>query len=82
MDVRNHHHWPRARGNRPDLRRAGILTALAAVLADIGARGITRVFNLGDYVGKGHHGREVIDLCRDRCEVNLLGNCHDFSRSR
>ena len=56
----------------------GNLTALEAVLADIDARGITRVFNLGDYVGKGPRGREVVELCRERCEVNLLGNWDDF----
>ncbi|MEV0647134.1 metallophosphoesterase family protein [Phytomonospora sp. NPDC050363] len=56
----------------------GNLTALEAVLADIGARGITRIFNLGDYVGKGPRGREVIDVCRERCEVNILGNWDDF----
>jgi predicted phosphodiesterase len=56
----------------------GNLTALDAVLADIDARGITRIFNLGDYVGKGPRGREAIDLCRERCEVNLLGNWDDF----
>ena len=43
----------------------GNLTALEAVLADIDARGITRIFNLGDYVGKGPRGREVVDLCRE-----------------
>ena len=37
----------------------GNLTALQAVLADIDARGITRIFNLGDYVGKGPRGSEV-----------------------
>jgi predicted phosphodiesterase len=56
----------------------GNLTALEAVLADIDARGIARIFNLGDYVGKGPRGREVVDLCRERCEVNLLGNWDDF----
>ena len=35
----------------------GNLTALEAVLADIDARGIGRIFNLGDYVGKGPRGR-------------------------
>jgi hypothetical protein len=55
----------------------GNLTALEAVLDDIDARGITRIFNLGDYVGKGPRGREVIDACRQRCEVNLLGNWDD-----
>ena len=56
----------------------GNLTALEAVLADIDSRGITRIFNLGDYVGKGPRGREVVALCQERCEVNLLGNWDDF----
>ena len=56
----------------------GNLTALEAVLADIDRRGISRVFNLGDYVGKGPRGREVVELCQERCEVNLLGNWDDF----
>ncbi len=34
----------------------GNLTALEAVLADIDTRGITRVFNLGDVIGKGPRG--------------------------
>lgn len=56
----------------------GNLTALQAVLDDIDRRGIERIWNLGDYVGKGPRGREVIDLCRERCEVNILGNWDDF----
>ncbi|MGH3385999.1 MAG: metallophosphoesterase family protein [Nocardioidaceae bacterium] len=56
----------------------GNLTALDAVLDDIDARGISRIYNLGDFVGKGPRGREVVDVCRDRCEVNLLGNWDDF----
>lgn len=56
----------------------GNLTALEAVLADIDARGITLIYNLGDYVGKGPRGRQVVDLCRKRCEVNILGNWDDF----
>jgi predicted phosphodiesterase len=55
----------------------GNLTALEAVLDDIDARGITQIFNLGDYVGKGPRGREVIDICQQRCGVNLLGNWDD-----
>ncbi|WP_327696813.1 MULTISPECIES: metallophosphoesterase family protein [unclassified Streptomyces] len=75
-----HSHAP-----RPHLERIalisdvhGNLTALEAVLDDIDARGIRRIFNLGDYVGKGPRGREVIDVCRERCEVNILGNWDDF----
>ncbi|WP_353951875.1 metallophosphoesterase family protein [Knoellia sp. S7-12] len=56
----------------------GNLTAYEAVLADIDRRGIDRIFNLGDYVGKGPRGREVIELSQQRCEVNLLGNWDDF----
>ncbi|MGW7683374.1 metallophosphoesterase family protein [Kribbella sp. NPDC054772] len=55
----------------------GNLTALEAVLADISGRGIERIFNLGDYVGKGPRGQAVVDRCRDMCEVNLLGNWDD-----
>lgn len=56
----------------------GNLTALRAVLDDIRARGIGRIFNLGDFVGKGPRGQEVADLCREVCEVNIRGNWEDF----
>jgi predicted phosphodiesterase len=38
----------------------GNLTALKAVLEDIDARGISRIFNLGDYVGKGPRGQDHV----------------------
>ncbi len=60
----------------------GNLTALEAVLADIDDRGIARVLNLGDYVGKGPRGREVVTRCRERCEVNILGNWDDIIGNR
>lgn len=56
----------------------GNVTALEAVLADIAARGITRILNLGDYVGKGPRGQEAIDRCRATCEVHIRGNWDDF----
>lgn len=56
----------------------GNLTALEAVLDDVAARGITRVLNLGDYVGKGPRGAEVVARCQEACEVNLLGNWDDL----
>ena len=56
----------------------GNLSALEAVLADVDARGIERIFNLGDNVGKGPRGREVVEVCRERCAVNILGNWDDF----
>ncbi len=56
----------------------GNLTAYEAVLADIDARGITQILNLGDYVGKGPRGADCVELSRDRCEVNIRGNWDDF----
>jgi protein phosphatase len=52
-------------GNRP---------ALEAVLAEIDRRGIRHIIGLGDLAGKGPSGAAVVDLCRERCAVNLLGN--------
>ncbi|MFC7405591.1 metallophosphoesterase family protein [Georgenia alba] len=56
----------------------GNLTALEAVLEDIAARGVDRIMNLGDYVGKGPRGSAVVDRCREVCEVNVRGNWDDF----
>jgi predicted phosphodiesterase len=56
----------------------GNVTALRAVLADIQARGITRVVNLGDVVGKGPRGSEAIQIARERCEVTVRGNWDAF----
>lgn len=52
----------------------GNLTALEAVLADIARRGITRIFNLGDLVGKGPRSAVVVDRCREVCELVIQGN--------
>jgi predicted phosphodiesterase len=52
----------------------GNRVALEAVLADIEARGITRVHCLGDLVGYGPDPNGVIDLLRDRGIPSLLGN--------
>ena len=52
----------------------GNVTALEAALADIGARSITRIVNLGDLVGKGPRGAEAIRLCRQACEATVRGN--------
>lgn len=52
----------------------GNLTAFQAVLDDIAARGVTRVFNLGDTVGKGPRGAACVELSRERCEVHVQGN--------
>lgn len=52
----------------------GNLTAFEAVLADIDARGIERIFNLGDLAGKGPRGDDCCTLTRQRCEGTVLGN--------
>ena len=52
----------------------GNLTALETVLAHIQQAGITRIFNLGDLVGKGPRSAEVVDRCRAVCEVTVGGN--------
>ncbi|WP_426324519.1 metallophosphoesterase family protein [Microbacterium sp. E-13] len=56
----------------------GNLTALDAVLDDIAARGIGRIFNLGDNVGKGPRGSATTGRVRAACEVNIRGNWDDF----
>ena len=56
----------------------GNLTALEAVLADCRARGISTIYNLGDLAGKGPDGPEVIDRCREVCDVNIFGNWDDL----
>jgi predicted phosphodiesterase len=56
----------------------GNTTAFEAVLADIEARGITRIVNLGDVVGKGPRGSDAIALSRERCEVTVRGNWDTF----
>jgi predicted phosphodiesterase len=51
--------------------------ALEAVLADIAARRIERVYCLGDLVGYGPDPNGVIDLIRDAGIPSLLGNYDD-----
>jgi protein phosphatase len=52
----------------------GNVTALEAVLTHIKEAGITRIFNLGDLVGKGPRSAEALDRCREVCEVVVQGN--------
>lgn len=59
----------------------GNVTALEAVLADIAARGITRIVNLGDLIGKGPRGSEAIRVCRQACEASVRGNWDSFISS-
>lgn len=56
----------------------GNMTAFDAVLRDIDARGIARVLNLGDVVGKGPRGSAAVARSRERCELTVRGNWDDF----
>ncbi|NEE04791.1 metallophosphoesterase family protein [Phytoactinopolyspora halotolerans] len=50
----------------------------AGVLADIDARGIHTIMNLGDVIGKGPRGSESVRISRERCAVTVRGNWEDF----
>jgi len=50
------------------------LPALHAVLADIDAQQIDRVYCLGDLVGYGAYPNEVIELIRERAIPTIMGN--------
>ena len=56
----------------------GNRTALEAVLKDIRARGVNRIFCLGDLVGKGPRSSECIKLIRMNCERVIRGNWDVF----
>ena len=50
------------------------LSALKAVLADIDARGVDAVWNVGDFVGYGANPEEVVALLARRADVSIMGN--------
>ena len=52
----------------------GNLPATEAVDADLRARGIGRIWCLGDVVGKGPSSAETFDWAVSRCEFILQGN--------
>lgn len=52
----------------------GNLTALERVLSDVAERGITRLFCLGDLVGKGPRPAACTDRILDVCEAVVKGN--------
>src|SRR5699024_9231463 len=56
----------------------GNMTAYEAVVADIEARGIRRVIDLGYVAGKGPRGSEAVALTRARCEATVRGNWDEF----
>jgi putative phosphoesterase len=60
----------------------GNMTAYDAVLADIEARGIRRVINLGDVIGKGPRGSAAVARTRERCEATVRGNWDEFINSK
>lgn len=55
----------------------GNMPALETVLADIKQRGIDLIYNLGDLVGKGPSSAQVLDRCREVCQVIVRGNWDD-----
>lgn len=55
----------------------GNITALKAVINDIEARNISKIFCLGDSVLKSCNSDKVIDLLREKCDVILKGNCDE-----
>ncbi|QQZ59438.1 metallophosphoesterase family protein [Paenibacillus sonchi] len=56
----------------------GNATALETVLADIQQRRISRIFCLGDLVGKGPNSDRAVDLIREHCEKVVRGNWDEF----
>lgn len=54
------------------------LEALSAVMDDIAARGVNRIYCLGDIIGYGPQPRECLDIIMQRCSAALMGN-HDFA---
>ena len=56
----------------------GNLTALEAVLEDIGKRGVDQIFCLGDLVGKGPRGSACIELVKKHCDKVIRGNWDVF----
>lgn len=56
----------------------GNLEALKTVLEDIKSRGISRVYCLGDIIGKGSNSHECIALIKKYCEVVVKGNNDNF----
>ena len=53
----------------------GNITALNTVLNDIENKKIKKIFNIGDCIVKGVNPDIVIDTIKEKCEINLLGNC-------
>jgi len=52
----------------------GNLPALETVLEDIKKRTVDKIICLGDLIGKGPSSGEVIDICRNTCDIVIQGN--------
>lgn len=52
--------------------------AMTAVLRDIEKKNIDAIYCLGDMIGKGPSPSEVLDLCKEYCDISILGNWEDF----
>lgn len=55
----------------------GNITALRAVIKDMEARNVDKIFCLGDSVLKSCNSDLVIDLLREKCDVIIKGNCDE-----
>ena len=56
----------------------GNLPALEAVIDDMKNQKVDQIICLGDMVGKGPSSKEVIDICREECDIILEGNWERF----
>lgn len=56
----------------------GNIPALQAVLTDIKSRSISRIFCLGDLIGKGPSSDAAVDLVQKTCEIVIKGNWDDY----
>lgn len=55
----------------------GNLPALEAVMKDISRRAVDKIICLGDIIGKGPSSKEAIDICRNECDLVIIGNWED-----
>jgi len=56
----------------------GNVPALRSVLDDIKLRNISRIFCLGDLIGKGPSSDITVDLVQTTCELVIKGNWEDY----
>lgn len=56
----------------------GNIPALQAVLQDIKLRNISRIFCLGDLIGKGPSSDTTVDLVQKTCEIVIKGNWDEY----